>query len=37
MIGRPYRFRSRRAQTARDWALLIVAGLTLGAMFGFFI
>ena len=32
MIAFPYRFRSRRAATWRDWLLLAAAGITTGAI-----
>lgn len=37
MITFPYRFRSKRAATWRDWGLLIVAGLLIGCTFTLYI
>lgn len=32
MIRHPYRFRSRRAATWRDWLLLVAAGIATGTI-----
>ena len=37
MIGQPYKYRSRRAATWRDWGLLIVAGVLIGCTFTLYI